>query len=147
MRVLNASRHHRKNRPVKLTTSRLVVVCSTPRGITGKIAILRMELQAKLDRCSTPRGITGKIAGAQGRESVEALLVLNASRHHRKNRVGVLGNRRKELLQCSTPRGITGKIAATATINIPPLQMCSTPRGITGKIASAIRRNSSPGPS
>ena len=58
--MLNASRHHRKNRCLVQHLARSVM-CSTPRGITGKIA-----------------------CGTQG--FFEFPGVLNASRHHRKNR-------------------------------------------------------------
>jgi len=37
-------------------------MCSTPRGITGKIASSRPTPRAVDSACSTPRGITGKIA-------------------------------------------------------------------------------------
>src|SRR5262245_39857348 len=60
--VLNASRHHRKNRPTERIELFTFQMCSTPRGITGKIALLRR----------------------QGRPVFK--VVLNASRHHRKNR-------------------------------------------------------------
>ena len=112
--VLNASRHHRKNRTRGESCS-ATMTCSTPRGITGKIAsaglfdkigmssaqrlaasqekshaqiIFRFHLRVQA-RCSTPRGITGKIAdGHMGRSAVDD--------------------------RCSTPRGITGKIALLA---------------------------------
>jgi len=38
LRVLNASRHHRKNRALDRGVYRPRPGCSTPRGITGKIA-------------------------------------------------------------------------------------------------------------
>ncbi len=85
--MLNASRHHRKNRPPSrdgpspsgISAQRLAASpeksqgrrydgtrcrqCSTPRGITGKIADdLIGDCGENLQRCSTPRGITGKIA-------------------------------------------------------------------------------------
>ena len=156
-RVLNASRHHRKNRSsrVRQATS-LAQGCSTPRGITGKIAILTEIVTTHSEvlnasrhhrknrpsaatplgvamMCSTPRGITGKIAfGATRAISLSSCAqrlaasqeksqyrqkhkrkpcdVLNASRHHRKNRdeAEAFGGIVKA---CSTPRGITGKIA------------------------------------
>jgi len=59
--VLNASRHHRKNRKNDLQHPAIADMCSTPRGITGKIA----------------RGLV------RDRPHDD---VLNASRHHRKNR-------------------------------------------------------------
>ena len=61
--------------------------CSTPRGITGKIAIEFGERDSCAARCSTPRGITGKIARMKRLPSCQSSAVLNASRHHRKNRV------------------------------------------------------------
>jgi len=159
--VLNASRHHRKNRTVV--------------GLTPQIN----------SECSTPRGITGKIAWRKRVEVEAAMSVLNASRHHRKNRLDGMLDRAKEQRKCSTPRGITGKIARgdlfrktrkaggaqrlaaspeksriangntageLAVLNasrhhrknrqfssiwVWVLSECSTPRGITGKIASA----------
>src|SRR5262245_44101456 len=36
--VLNASRHHRKNRLQVMSDEAGTIMCSTPRGITGKIA-------------------------------------------------------------------------------------------------------------
>jgi len=108
--VLNASRHHRKNRASGFLGSGSASPCSTPRGITGKIASLTDFSRVLTDKCSTPRGITGKIArnrwlygfwfimcstprGITGKiakkgcsEQPFCLAVLNASRHHRKNR-------------------------------------------------------------
>jgi len=84
--VLNASRHHRKNRLLQVMSDEAGTMCSTPRGITGKIARLDVIEDGNMAR------------------------VLNASRHHRKNRVNVA----QKLIYpftCSTPRGITGKIA------------------------------------
>jgi len=86
--VLNASRHHRKNRDRVSPNLRRVYLCSTPRGITGKIAHISgtvwslergaQRLAASPEKslfnfsaftlssaCSTPRGITGKIAGVK----------------------------------------------------------------------------------
>jgi len=37
--VLNASRHHRKNRSCANVETTSAIKCSTPRGITGKIAV------------------------------------------------------------------------------------------------------------
>jgi len=85
--VLNASRHHRKNRTFWLEALVFVYKCSTPRGITGKIALLFVQC----DYLSP---------------------VLNASRHHRKNRHQD-AMQQAEYTRCSTPRGITGKIALT----------------------------------
>src|SRR5262249_56719729 len=107
--------------------------CSTPRGITGKIAPRVRTGKRLVETCSTPRGITGKI-GVSWEWLVEP---------HK---------------QCSTPRGITGKIAykfmycevhksraqrLAASQEKSPLfavvvlegALCSTPRRITGKIA------------
>ncbi len=60
--VLNASRHHRKNRSRAAVARTVPLQCSTPRGITGKIAVADHALRGGLTLCSTPRGITGKIA-------------------------------------------------------------------------------------
>jgi len=60
--ALNASRHHRKNR--------------VPKSFNGGAQLL----------CSTPRGITGKIAPDDLLHIFPLRNVLNASRHHRKNR-------------------------------------------------------------
>src|SRR6266542_4094670 len=88
--VLNASRHHRKNR-----------------------ATHRNHHRFHGPACSTPRGITGKIA--QSRSSLESHhRVLNASRHHRKNRTR-MSSGMTLVTSCSTPRGITGKIARSRT--------------------------------
>ncbi len=59
--VLKTSRHHRKNRRP-----------SPPLPFSAR-------------SCSTPRGITGKIASSR-RGFFSLSNVLNASRHHRKNR-------------------------------------------------------------
>ena len=160
--VLNASRHHRKNRGVTAYSSKpRSHWCSTPRGITGKIARLpTVDLDANLgaqrlaasqeksreraetrradtERCSTPRGITGKIAdvaSANGRNAH----VLNASRHHRKNRISADSEGFESQTGCSTPRGITGKIARGSLQGFGSDAQCSTPRGITGKIARRV---------
>jgi len=133
--VLNASRHHRKNRRRFRHQYCRSTRCSTPRGITGKIAsrgqlsrrrssvlnasrhhrknrIVGSAAVYRANECSTPRGITGKIAvGAVGEGGREMKEVLNASRHHRKNRfTGAVIGLSSRL--CSTPRGITGKIAS-----------------------------------
>src|SRR5262245_5036624 len=42
-RVLNGSRHHRKNRALEGLDHLIYPVCSTPRGITGKIAETRIS--------------------------------------------------------------------------------------------------------
>jgi len=60
--VLNASRHHRKNRPQQNLCVAFPQACSTPRGITGKIAVYGRRRSVGHPLCSTPRGITGKIA-------------------------------------------------------------------------------------
>ncbi len=159
--VLNASRHHRKNRFGLGIRPAVHVECSTPRGITGKIAVVQHVLIfLQRGECSTPRGITGKIARARRREvhrDGEVLnasrhhrknrtisphsipigrTVLNASRHHRKNRTCVRSATRSTSRMCSTPRGITGKIAVGGIFAIKLTdRKCSTPRGITGKIA------------
>src|SRR5262249_7162552 len=84
--------------------------CSTPRGITGKIASNIAHTLLTISPCSTPRGITGKIAAVGFQISRRIKNVLNASRHHRKNRSpGVAQAAGRQ--PCSTPRGITGKIA------------------------------------
>ena len=132
--VLNASRHHRKNR----TTSRFKLAvwlwCSTPRGITGKIA-----RSLALDSLSKRRSAQ-RLAASQEKSRVESKgiavsrAVLNASRHHRKNRTPAAAKSALSVL-CSTPRGITGKIATVRPRASVWRNMCSTPRGITGKIA------------
>jgi len=83
--VLNASRHHRKNRQLIRPVLGVGHRCSTPRGITGKIALKTCGDLADIKLCSTPRGITGKIASERSARRSDDL-VLNASRHHRKNR-------------------------------------------------------------
>ena len=84
--VLNASRHHRKNRSSMVLSTSIDGKCSTPRGITGKIA---QRISARMGNCFG---------------------VLNASRHHRKNRSSPALTSFSSSA-CSTPRGITGKIA------------------------------------
>ena len=84
-RVLNASRHHRKNRPSVRILLFLICWCSTPRGITGKIAVTSDRRLYNLNRAQ-------RLAASQEKSlclscsSVISKLVLNASRHHRKNR-------------------------------------------------------------
>ena len=86
-------------------------LCSTPRGITGKIAPTPSAYRStRLIPCSTPRGITGKIASRRRHTVDDFDCVLNASRHHRKNRLFRCCDG-CHLVRCSTPRGITGKIA------------------------------------
>ncbi len=50
---------------MELALSLAAAVCSTPRGITGKIADIAQTGAEGLQTCSTPRGITGKIARAR----------------------------------------------------------------------------------
>ena len=74
--------------------------CSTPRGITGKIAFcISARCHQSISSCSTPRGITGKIALWQRSDIAQSSA------------------------WCSTPRGITGKIAMShgrARISLNP---------------------------
>ncbi len=110
--VLNASRHHRKNRSLTESNAGITEACSTPRGITGKIAL-------------PLRGFSLRVRG-----------VLNASRHHRKNRLlGSLAAAQSTSAQrlAASPE----KSLSPTTITILSL-MCSTPRGITGKIAGEV---------
>ena len=61
--VLNAFRHHRNNRTImRVVRSTRRLVCSTPFGITGSIALADSCMRQSLaDLCSTPFGITGII--------------------------------------------------------------------------------------
>ncbi len=107
--VLNASRHHRKNRPIKNAEEAASEVCSTPRGITGKIAPSQERPLMAYPRAQRLAASPEKSL-LRERRNDERHQVLNASRHHRKNRcfscaVCV------PCSACSTPRGITGKIA------------------------------------
>jgi len=58
-----------KSRIGEFVQSPHAVSCSTPRGITGKIAICLRVAPVKCSTCSTPRGITGKIACLCGQEA------------------------------------------------------------------------------
>ena len=116
LQVLNASRHHRKNRVIPLTVFLSPSLCSTPRGITGKIASAHgYDLSAKtvLNASRHHR----KNRSVPSASPLATSRVLNASRHHRKNR---LYDNKAFILsrRCSTPRGITGKIAK------PVFEMC-----------------------
>ena len=160
-------------------------MCSTPRGITGKIANRQVGLLILIGLCSTPRGITGKIAcltsdcvpthgscaqrlAASQEKSLTRLVratdlrpsVLNASRHHRKNRTDftvpdcsttcrVLNasrhhrkNRNRPLAHSRCLPKSAQRLAASQEKSLEQCLMsylrhrlCSTPRGITGKIA------------
>src|SRR5262249_32308165 len=132
--VLNASRHHRKNRHSGRLMSCTSPECSTPRGITGKNAGNSFGPHINLNVLDAPRPqrnnrsylLRGEITPCRCAQRLAASpekslaprtvisqpksWVLNASRHHRKNRWPVL----KAVAfsaACSTPRGITGKIA------------------------------------
>jgi len=84
--VLNASRHHRKNRPFGIETRSRPAVCSTPRGITGKIAPRAFAVTNQTAVLNASRHHR-KNRERRGRVPLPwALEVLNASRHHRKNR-------------------------------------------------------------
>src|SRR5262249_27709799 len=98
--VLNASRHHRKNRswrPEFETFPRRVLNASRPH-----------TKNRRLSRASR----------------IPAWLVLNASRHHRKNRLAGLGVV-TFFERCSTPRGITGKIASSSPLPFLCLYVCA----------------------
>ena len=112
-----------------------MLLCSTPRGITGKIAgkltsnILQLPSAQRLAASQEKSHIDGlrwafyaqcaqRLAASQEKSrfrvyplSAQGPLVLNASRHHRKNRTDPSGTIDQGGM-CSTPRGITGKIAA-----------------------------------
>ena len=82
--VLNASRHHRKNRDSRAVRDR-TFAASAQRLAASQEKSRRLGSCVRRSRqCSTPRGITGKIAQLDERRVVAR--VLNASRHHRKNR-------------------------------------------------------------
>ena len=132
--VLNASRHHRKNRSVDRRAFPLPRRCSTPRGITGKIALLPTPTSPPIVACSTPRGITGKIADVTGLTCVYSV-VLNASRHHRKNRCYFPVTQNNILLSAQRLAASQEKSRAGVLGDLTMLVKCSTPRGITGKIA------------
>ena len=115
--VLNASRHHRKNRLA--TLSRLARDRHGAQRLAAsqeKSQIVERCISDSRCTCSTPRGITGKIACS-------------------------ISTARYGSLKCSTPRGITGKIARPACTACGISSSCSTPRGITGKIASKPSRS------
>jgi len=107
--VLNASRHHRKNRTYQFKPDLRGVVCSTPRGITGKIAgrVLGLDaLDARAQRLAASpekslpifNDLVKTVESAQRLAAspeksqlvphlgAQGWPVLNASRHHRKNR-------------------------------------------------------------
>ena len=133
--VLNAFRHQRKNRHASRNSFLPIVIsCSTPFGIRGRIGpkslgSLYLEMQ-----CSTPFGIRGRI-GVRGSDAE---------------------GERWDL--CSTPFGIRGRIGARTAATEPVDKcaqrlsaseeeselrsrfndralMCSTPFGIRGRIS------------
>src|SRR5262245_52603945 len=162
--VLNASRHHRKNRITERWRYTLKAQCSTPRGITGKIAANTAASSRSQVACSTPRGITGKIdvdnwcvnnvlpsvltASPHQRKnpqhppnfSLAMWPVLNASRHHRKNRIAPCASLHPncEVLNASRHHR---KNRRRPDVFTTPAPKCSTPRGITGKIANSAYEN------
>jgi len=86
IKVLNASRHHRKNRSCPHASVITNSLCSTPRGITGKIAESK-QVQSELKKV-----LNASRHHRKNRNVILLLLdhndyVLNASRHHRKNRL------------------------------------------------------------
>src|SRR6266542_5159004 len=132
-------------------------MCSTPRGITGKIASRRprnlagvasaQRLAASPEKSQSVKRkakVTASVLNASrhhrknrcghAAHTLLLLRVLNASRHHRKNRRPLLSTKRS-VQACSTPRGSTGKIAGRCGATYYQRKACSTPRGITGKIA------------
>ncbi len=137
--VLNASRHHRKNRASVSTDFTMLVPCSTPRGITGKIAQLieiiidfmglrAQRLAASPEKslnqglllnpiigCSTPRGITGKIARAPATPMSTSICAQRLAASPEKSHTDEQWNDFNGISTCSTPRGITGKIAPART--------------------------------
>ena len=104
--VLNAFRHHRLLRaPTQLMKSEFLM-CSTPFGITDYCATtLECALQIS-NRCSTPFGITDYCAHERNDDRPQELKVLNAFRHHRLLRGGILSFAVVPTV-CSTPFGIT----------------------------------------
>src|SRR5262245_24531753 len=104
--VLNASRHHRKNRERHQCLHGISSECSTPRGITGKIAFSQSSQNVSSSTCAQRLAASQEKSHRRCGATQYCLLVLNASRHHRKNRLSMsrtFTNRRA----CSTPRGIT----------------------------------------
>src|SRR5262249_26777792 len=102
----------RKNRVVERAAKGAKRMCSTPRGITGKIAGLPLRSKARVWSAQ-------RLAASQEKSLLMfsqfffVPLVLNASRHHRKNRPIIRNTAIYRSTLCSTPRGITGKIAFT----------------------------------
>ena len=157
-RVLNASRHHRKNR------DRPFLLFALGARRAQRLAASQEKSRSAIRSAERAISSAQRLAASQEKSPTRAerlrlrtAYVLNASRHHRKNR------KRNEVVirliwRCSTPRGITGKIAALLSraysissraqrlaasqekslvqgVTNYSCHMCSTPRGITGKIA------------
>ena len=136
-----------------------VSACSTPRGITGKIAlsayvhdaatrVLNASRHHRKNRMPSTQHneflrSAQRLAASQekshlgiGYPVIRVLMVLNASRHHRKNRRRL--NRSRPLPVCAQRLAASQEKSPAELGHVAP-SMCSTPRGITGKIASATR--------
>src|SRR6266508_3796417 len=155
--VLNASRHHRKNSSTHRNHHRFHgPACSTPRGITGKIAQSRSSLEyhhrllkdsrhhrknrpiknaeeAASEVCSTPRGITGKIAPSQERPLMAYPRAQRLAASPEKSLLRERRNdERHQVLNASRHHRKNSCFSCAVCV---PCSACSTPRGITGKIA------------
>ncbi len=133
--------------------------CSTPRGITGKIAVHSFQQSDQFKRAqrlaASPEKSPGDAARQTSREKRAQRLAASPEKSPCKRfqrPSGVEGAQRlaaspekslgksSRILDthsagCSTPRGITGKIAEGFDAPCNCACGCSTPRGITGKIA------------
>ena len=153
--VLNAFRHHCGQHVLVVVFRAVVVVCSTPFGITADNTAgpprppcpslpsaqrLSASLRTTRDRlpehgrqqpgCSTPFGITADNTGLRRSGRTAGSAVLNAFRHHCGQHVERLRTVRTHLA-CSTPFGITADNTGGPGIDGPPDRECSTPFGIT----------------
>ena len=168
VKVLNASRHHRKNRQARILLGRRRTRGAQRLAASPEKSLIELITNSTARRCSTPRGITGKIAWRRFPASSPLLSAQRLAASPEKSPVRDLrlqiGHQGAQRLAaspekspvirpgltsrhwCSTPRGITGKIAWNLPCHNVSCPTCSTPRGITGKIAmrppsrSATRR-------
>jgi len=132
--VLNASRHHRKNRYLDELDRHDARRCSTPRGITGKIAFPAIASKKKITSAQRLAASPEKSRDAAPAQYHSRRGAQRLAASPEKSR-SITSRSYPNPQGCSTPRGITGKIAQQKWLGIQPRRLCSTPRGITGKIA------------
>jgi len=156
-RVLNASRHHRKNRDLPKDRARTSRSAQRLAASPEKSQLAKIATSSRI-ACSTPRGITGKIAPAHtlassqtvcaqrlaaspekslkraDRRRARLFKVLYASRHHRKNRTRAISFKTRRSIVLNASRHHRKNRVAFCIVTLSFFE-CSTPRGITGKIA------------